>query len=216
MKVAAIIPAYNEEKTIGGVLDALRDVRLVDEIIVVSDGSTDRTVSVAGQYQNITLVELPKNLGKAAALIEGVKCTEAEILLFLDADLVGLTSKHVELLLRPLISGAADMTRAYFTNGRRTTDLSHKIVPGISGQRAIRREIIEGIPNFNRIRFGVEVALNRYVKKKKLRLKKVELMNVTHRLKEEKYGFRRGFQARIKMYWDILEYLGNPRKKYKK
>jgi len=43
VKVAAVVPAYNEVKRIPAVLDALKSARLVDEIVVVSDGSTDGT-----------------------------------------------------------------------------------------------------------------------------------------------------------------------------
>jgi hypothetical protein len=104
------------------------------------------------------------------------------------------------------------MTRGYFVNGRKYTDISHKIAPSISGQRVIRRWIINSIPNLEKTRFGVEVALNHYIKKKKLKLKKVKLEGLTHLTKEEKMGFKKGIKARTKMYWDILKFFSKLKK----
>ena len=56
MGIAAIVPAYNEERTIGMVVEALLDCPAIDEIIVVSDGSTDQTVQVAQGYPSKSLL----------------------------------------------------------------------------------------------------------------------------------------------------------------
>ena len=80
MKVAVIIPALNEEKTIKSVIKPCLESELIDEIIVVSDGSTDKTVEVA-RDTGVKVIELKENIGKAGALITGVKNTDADILL---------------------------------------------------------------------------------------------------------------------------------------
>ena len=64
MSVAAIIPAYNEEYTVGVVIEALLSCPLIDEIIVVSDGSTDGTVQSAQRYP-IKVVALEKTWARA-------------------------------------------------------------------------------------------------------------------------------------------------------
>lgn len=202
--VTAIIPAYNEEKTIGDVIEVVKKVKLVDEIIVVSDGSIDKTVDVA-KKQKVEILDLRDNLGKGGALNKGVNATQSEILLFLDADLLGLNEQHIIDLLNPVVNGEVDMTIGVFSNGRFTTDLAQKVAPYLSGQRAIRRYLFESIPNIDITRYGVEVALTKYVRIKNIKTKEIVLENLTHVMKEEKLGILKGFTSRIKMYWDIVK-----------
>lgn len=202
--VTVIIPAYNEEKTIGDVISEVKKVELVNEIIVVSDGSIDNTVGVAKKHK-VEIVELTNNIGKGGALSKGVNATYSEILLFLDADLIGLKKEHVNDLLSPVVYGEADMTIGIFCNGRFTTDLAQKVSPYLSGQRAMKRYIFENIPNVDITRYGVEVALTKYVIKNNIKSKDIILENLTHVMKEEKLGVMRGFASRLKMYWDIIK-----------
>jgi len=65
----------------------LTKCRLINEVIVVSDGSTDDTVKIALQFDGVQVVELPENRGKGGAMKAGLEQTAAEIVLFLDADL---------------------------------------------------------------------------------------------------------------------------------
>ena len=109
MKIAAIIPAYNEEKSISEVVRAAKNNNNIDEVIVVDDGSSDATAAIA-QDSGARVIKMRDNQGKGEALKRGVYATNADILLFLDADLVGLVSKHLSMLLEPVIKGEADMT----------------------------------------------------------------------------------------------------------
>lgn len=128
--VAAVIPAYNEAERIGDVLSAVCAVDEIAEIIVVSDGSTDGTAEVARKAgPKVKVLELSSNQGKGAALLAGVHATKATALVFLDADLVGLTPKHVRGLLRPVLTGGTLMAVAVFAQGRLATDLAQKIAP---------------------------------------------------------------------------------------
>jgi polyisoprenyl-phosphate glycosyltransferase len=203
MKIVAIIPAYNEEKTIGGVLSVLKKIKKIGKIVVVSDGSTDNTVKVAKSF-GVDVIALEKNRGKGGAMKEGLQNGPAEVLLFLDADLIGLKIKHVEDLLRPVLKDEADMTIGLFEEGRILTDLAQKTFPKLSGQRALKASVLEGISDMEVSRFGVEVALNNYIKKSNVRLQKVVLHGMTHLTKEEKLGFLKGVNARMKMYWEII------------
>jgi len=206
--VTVIIPAYNEGKTIGSVLKVVKKVKLVDKIIVVSDGSIDNTVDIAKEYQ-VETIELTNNIGKGGALSRGVSATNSDIILFLDADLIGLNERHVIDLLIPVIDNEVDMTIGIFNNGRFTTDLAQKIAPYLSGQRAMRRYIFENIPNIDLTKYGVEAALTKYVLNNKIKFKEVILSNLTHIMKEEKLGILKGFASRLKMYRDIVKILTN-------
>lgn len=207
MKVAAIVPAYNEENTIGGVLTVLQSSPLVDNIIVVSDGSEDKTVDVVLEYQGIEVIELLENRGKGGAVIAGLERCREEVILILDADLVGLTTDHIEALLKPVLEGKAQMSIGIFEKGRMATDFAQKVAPFLSGQRALKRELLEGISDLNLTRFGIEVALHQHVEDNEIETEAVQLPDLSHVMKEEKLGFWKGLLARAKMYWEIVRYV---------
>lgn len=202
--ITAIIAAYNEEKTIEKVLIEVKKVKTIDKIIVVSDGSRDRTAEIARQL-DVEVIELSENVGKGGALRRGIDICKSDIILLLDADLMGLTTNHIEDLLNPVIEKQVDMTIGIFDKGRLSTDIAQKVTPYLSGQRAIRRYIIENISNIDITRYGIEAAMTRYVKENKINSKKVSLKNLTHMMKEEKFGFVEGFKERMKMYWEVFK-----------
>ena len=202
MRISAVVPAYNEENTIAGVINVLKDIKIINEIIVVSDGSRDGTAGVAKSC-GAHVIELPDNMGKGAAVKAGLENSSGEIVLLMDADLVGLKRKHVEMLVKPVMDGIADMTVGLFTSGRFSTDLAQKIAPQLSGQRAVRRSVLLGLTNIEATGYGIEVALTRYADVENLRVQEVELEDLTHITKEEKLGFIRGFSQRLRMYWQI-------------
>ncbi len=204
MGVTAIVPAYNEESTVGQVLEVLLDCPAVDDILVVSDGSTDRTADIARSYP-IRVLELPENRGKGGAMKAGVENTTHDIVVFIDADLVGLTPKHIIDLIEPVSSGRADMSVGLFEAGRLATDLAQKIAPFLSGQRAVRRSLFQEIPQLEHTRYGIEVALSRYADKHDVPVEIVYLHDVSQVMKEEKRGVVKGFCARMRMYWEIMK-----------
>ncbi len=203
MKVSAIIPAFNEAERVGAVLEPLLSSPAVDEVVVVDDGSTDATAAVAGRFA-VRVVRLPENRGKAAAMAAGVEATHGEVLLFLDADLTGLTPAHVEEMIQAYREGDTDVVIAVFRDGRLGTDLSQRIAAFLSGQRVMSRA------HWERARgavedtgFGIETALTRLAAKEGWRKKKVVLRGVSHIRKEEKQGFWLGLAERMAMYWDV-------------
>lgn len=205
MKVAVIIPAYNEAERIGSVIGAALACDEVDEIIVVDDGSQDDTVAAAQEYK-VKVLNLSHNLGKGGAMWSGMMATDADVIVFVDADLVGLRPKHLSSLIRPMREDATlDTTAGWFTGGRMATDLSQKIMPSINSQRAIKRSLLAKLPDFSKSRFGVETIINEYLKKNKAKLLEVPLEGVTQVMKEEKNGFVRGASSRAKMYGDIIK-----------
>jgi len=94
-RVSIVIPAYNEEENIGRVLRALLNQnypRDLIEIVVVDDGSTDSTSEIVEYYKNvdprIRLIRHRTNLGKVAALVDGVAASNGDIIILLDADTI--------------------------------------------------------------------------------------------------------------------------------
>ena len=207
MKAAALIPAYNEENTISGVIEALLSSDLIDEIIVISDGSVDGTVDNAIQFDGIKVVELLENRGKGGAVKAGLDRCSNDIILILDADLIGLTLKHIEALLKPVLMNDAEMSVGVFEKGRAATDLAQKMAPFLSGQRALKRELLENISDLDLSRFGIEVALHQYVEENEINTVLVQLPDLSHVMKEEKLGVLKGVSARARMYWEIIKYM---------
>jgi len=203
MRVAAIIPAYNEGPRIASVLDVVRASPLVDEIIVVDDGSDDDTAEVARAH-GANVIRLGENTGKGGAVARGLEATLGDVILFLDADLIGLTVDHVNALIEPVCSGEADMTIGIFGNGRTATDLAQALTPWLSGQRAIKRSVLEGL-ELDISRFGVEAVLTRHAKESGLKAVDVKLPRLTHVMKEEKMGTVKGMASRARMYWEVLK-----------
>lgn len=204
LKVAAIVPAYNEGPRIGAVLRTLVEAAALDEIVVVNDGSGDDTSQVARSFPEVTPLDLAVNQGKGGAIRAGALHTDADVILLLDADLIGLRTPHIRDLLAPVLSGEADMTVGVFRGGRFATDLSQILVPYISGQRALRRDLLLAVPGIGETRFGVETAMTRHARACRLRVRTVVMQGVTHPMKEEKLGFIRGARARLAMYGEIV------------
>lgn len=202
MKISALIPAYNEEETISVIINILKQIDKIDEIIVIDDGSEDATAAIA-KSSGAEVVQLTPNRGKGAAIKAGFNYLSTDIILMLDGDLIGLTPDHINKLLQPLLLDEADMVVGIFSEGRGITDLAQKLAPNLSGQRAVKFDIIKNINNLGD-GFGVEISLNRYVKNKG-RLKFVKLDELTHVMKEEKMGWARGVTARLKMYRDLVK-----------
>jgi glycosyltransferase involved in cell wall biosynthesis len=97
-----------------------RSSDILTDIIVVSDGSTDRTAEIAWSY-GARVIELPQNMGKSYAMKTGLDNTTAPIILFLDADLIGLKPEHILNLVKPVYKDTADMTLGIFYSGRGIT-----------------------------------------------------------------------------------------------
>lgn len=108
VKVSAIVPAHDEGPTIAGVVAPLISHPLVDEVIVVDDASTDDTAARAAAL-GATVVAMPENGGKAAAMARGVAHARNRIVFFSDADVVGLDEDMITRIVAPVTSGAYDM-----------------------------------------------------------------------------------------------------------
>ena len=167
-KVSVIIPAYNEEDTVAKVVEVVRNVSFVDEIIVVNDGSSDKTEEEAINAGAI-VINHETNKGKGEALYTGYKQAECDVIAFIDADIYNLTSKKVESMIMPILLGDAEITKTKFSRvSGRVTELTAKpllnfFFPEISfeqplsGQFAARKSTLRKI-NFEKD-YGVDVGI---------------------------------------------------------
>jgi glycosyltransferase involved in cell wall biosynthesis len=109
--LSVIIPAYNEERTLAQVLDRVLALPLRPQVIVVSDGSTDGTNEIIRDYDRrggIIGVICPKNGGKGAAIMEGLRHATQPFTVIQDADLE-YSPEQFELLLQPVQAGRAQV-----------------------------------------------------------------------------------------------------------
>ena len=203
MRAAVVIPAFNEGHRIAQAIRAVLDASLVDEVIVVSDGSTDNTVEAASAFEGVRVVALPFNVGKGGAMCAGVAHTDADVIAFFDADLVGLRSNHVDQVIRPLLAGQCDMCIGVFRGGKFWSDTGQVITPFLSGQRAMYRKLFEAVPFLPEIRMGAEITITTYAKRLKATVMKTVLRGVSNTHKEQKLGLVQGATARAKMYREI-------------
>ncbi|HEX4490112.1 MAG TPA: glucosyl-3-phosphoglycerate synthase [Acidimicrobiia bacterium] len=187
--VSVCLPARDEAATIGPIVAAIRrDLverdGLVDEIVVVDDGSTDETARIAeGEGARVVaeatiLPELGEGSGKGNALWKSLYVCEGDIVCWLDADIRNFDSAFVSKLVRPLLDDANVLfTKAYYrrplngepNGGGRVTELVARpiisqcfpalrdIVQPLSGEYAGRREVLELLPFVEG--WGVELGL---------------------------------------------------------
>lgn len=111
--LSIVIPAYNEERFIGALLDKIFAVDLAalgiaKEILVIDDGSTDRTVEIVGEYEGVELLRQERNQGKGAAVRAGLARAAGDYILIQDADLEYEPEDYPALLI-PLLAGEADV-----------------------------------------------------------------------------------------------------------
>jgi polyisoprenyl-phosphate glycosyltransferase len=197
---SAIIAAYNEEGTIADVLRALTSSPLIDEVIVVSDGSTDDTVRICRDF-GVTTIALRENRGKGYAMRVGVEYASHEVLFFCDGDMYSVTQAHIESLLLPVLSGECDMNVGIRHRGP-VLDFLHlkaRLGPVLSGIRVMKRDVWETVPMQYMERFKIEAALNCFCARASYRQQNTVIYDLKHVLKESKRGLLGGLLSR----WDM-------------
>jgi glucosyl-3-phosphoglycerate synthase len=184
MSISVCLPAWNEAATVGAIVEAVRGVDIVDEIVVIDDGSTDDTARVARDAGATVVAEreiLPAagpGSGKGNVLWKSLAATTGDVICFLDADLRNFHGDYVERLCAPLLDDSGTMfVKAFYTRpfageptgGGRVTELVARpllsllfpkladIVQPLGGEYAARRSALEVVPFVEG--WGVEIGL---------------------------------------------------------
>ena len=190
MKISCVIPAFNEESTIIDVIKNVKKVKVINEIIVVDDGSTDNTYKNA-KSEGIRVIKHAQNKGKGADIKTGIAHSHGDIILFLDADLYSISPKKVASILQPLENDEADFVKTSFTRARgRVTELVVKplfsvIFPFIkfnqplSGQFAIKRDLLKELKIDDK--WGVDIQILLQLVKKGVRILEVDIGKLKHK-----------------------------------
>ncbi|MEU4087431.1 glucosyl-3-phosphoglycerate synthase [Streptomyces aureus] len=187
--VSVVLPALNEEETVGEIVsiirhDLMQQVPLVDEIVVVDSGSSDRTSAVAAAagarvvHRDDILPRIPAVPGKGEVLWRSLLVTSGDIVCFVDADLKEFSSDFVSGIVGPLLTDpGVDLVKAMYDRpmagtggqGGRVTELMARpllnmhwpqlagFVQPLGGEYAARRSLLEQLPF--PVGYGVELGM---------------------------------------------------------
>ena len=174
--VSVIIPALNEEKTIGNVVKFCLADPLVAEVIVVDDRSTDNTVLEASKSG--AKVILSDVRGKGISMRDGIKEAYNEIIVFLDGDIDPYPEKTIRDLINPILDAKADFVKGAFArNAGRVTELVakpllHILFPGLShfsqplsGMIAGKKSFFKKVEFFNDYGVDIGILIDMYLMK---------------------------------------------------
>lgn len=161
--VSVVIPAYNEEKNIGDVLfktiSVMESLGIPYEVIVVDDGSVDRTREIASRYK-VTVLSNGRNQGKGYAIRKGLKCARGDIIVTIDSD-GAHDPKDIPEILKPVLNGVDVVSGSRFLGSKKdfTQSLNRlgnflinsiimvltrkRITDSQTGFRAIKREVLK-------------------------------------------------------------------------
>ncbi|MFQ6050276.1 MAG: glycosyltransferase family 2 protein [Candidatus Hydrothermarchaeota archaeon] len=192
MKVSVVIPAYNEERFIGNLLEKIPKKY---QIIVVDDGSTDNT-SKEAQIHDVEVIRHDENKGKGEAIKTGLGKANGDVVVFMDADFQHDPS-HIERIIEPILRDEADVVigSRLLSNykgmpyQRRLSNwissLTFRLITGLEirdvlcGYRAFKKDALSKI-DITGSRYEVEMEMLIKAAKSGLRIKEVPI--------EKKYG----------------------------
>lgn len=169
-QVLAVIPAYNEETKIAATIKGLKQVDSITGIVVIDDGSTDKTVSIAEEL-DVQVIKMEQNVGKGTALKRAFASLDSHVMVLIDAD-IGESAKDAHKLVSALEDEQADMVIGILPPSKKRGGLGFArgfaawciktktgciMTAPLSGQRAILKSAMK--PRYLKNGFGLEVGL---------------------------------------------------------
>ncbi len=203
--VDVVMPARDEALTVVANVAAAQGCRFVRDVIVVDDGSSDATADLAAAA-GARVVRRPGSTGsKAHAMRAGVESSDADHILFVDADCIGLVSDHLDRICEPVLAGEAEMSLGAFDYGW----LNWLVLrcPPLSGERIVPRWVWDAVPEEKLDGYTIEIRLNEVVCERRMRISARTMVGVFHRTKRQKFGRLAGLHRTWLMYRDIVSLL---------
>jgi glycosyltransferase involved in cell wall biosynthesis len=188
-----VVPARDEARTVAANVAAALACSAVREVLVVDDGSNDGTGELAAAA-GAKVVRIDASAGsKAHALRAGVDASDADVLLFADADCLGLTGAHLDAIVEPVLAGRAGLSIGTFDYGRFLNPLVRRW-PALSGERCLPRWLFDAIPAAKLDGYTVEVRINDEACRAGVPIVVRTMTGVTHRTKRDKFGTVEGLR----------------------
>lgn len=206
-----IIPYFDEGLRPIGVVKSALGVKGFSKIIVVDDGSLDKTahLQLKSNFPQVTAIRLEKNSGKAEAIKKGFEHATAEYIFLLDGDLDNIKTEEIENAIQKINQnpkiGMIIMRRVE----DETVVLSHWIRHDIiySGQRILRRSDLEKIYKNKISGYDIEVAINTYMMRNHQIVYWMPF-SIHNLSKFDKWGWLTGLKRGVKMFRGFIEYAG--------
>ncbi len=201
-KVSVVIAAFNEATRIANVLQAVQHHPLIDEVIVINDGSADNTSEIVKQF-DVTLIENEHNMGKTLTVKRGIEAARNNLIMMLDADLKGLDEESITNLIKPVVDKQVDWTLSL--RGNSFGYMRFFQMDWVSGERVIPKEMLMDPYVWSRpdVGYGLETLMNKSFLDKNKTFISVYLPNLKVTSKAEKIGLIGGWVGEYKMVKQI-------------
>ena len=175
-RVTAILPFYNEQKTLLIVLKAFAGAKNIDQIILVNDGSRDDSLRIAKEFlkaqadPRFALINCRSNHGKAAAVGKGLDRANNEIILLYDADMKHANSDTIERMMTDFVNHDDQLLIAAVTD--KPAIFKWRFLDFLSGERMFYKSVLTPYRRLlnDDLGYGLEILINYLHRKQKVRL----------------------------------------------
>lgn len=168
-----IVPFYNEQEGVITVLQKLASIKHFDEIILVDDGSQDKSLKLVQAFvakhksKNICIISYKKNKGKANAIKEGLKYVKSEYVCMFDSDLKGINTEEIIYMIEHITKHTEiDMGILRRIHAKQFIKIFYKELI-LSGQRILRTKDLHKVFEDRFEKYQLEVAINTYMERNK-------------------------------------------------
>ncbi len=217
-KVSCVIPAYNEAKNISKVLKVVCTCEILNEIIVVDDGSKDKTKEIVKEFQKkykkLKLIINENNLGKTGAVIKGINSAKNEIIFMCDADLLKFTHENIRSLILPVVNKKYDLTISNRAGDMATIMGFTNWSRFFSGERVFYKKEFQKLKLPKNSGYLLEIIMNLHYLKHNKKVLDVYMPNLFTVFQFNKMSFFKGINNYLNMYskiynaMKIIEFLG--------